>query len=378
MTFSTLKSESALFYRKKDVTSFFSHTVSTASQKKLLLLGNFNAVEQKQLMDCGYNNCQLFFNKKKTLNTKLKGIALKEICAIIIKNDHSNAFLQTLEVIKKQELNLIFPILLYSEPATDLHQIQKLKLIDEVIYNIDNKNLLDFKIEFLSKFKKLSSVQITFPDTIKSITNQFNLFIRRIFDIVVSGTLLIILLPVLILIALILKIESKGPIFYISKRAGKYYKVFSCIKFRTMVVGADKKLKDLKHLNQYDSNLKNIHFVKIKNDPRITRFGMFLRNTSLDELPQLFNVLKGDMSLVGNRPLPLYEASTLTVDSYANRFNAPAGITGLWQVLKRGESEMSTEERIELDIKYAKNNSLLVDIWIIIKTPFAMFQKTNV
>jgi lipopolysaccharide/colanic/teichoic acid biosynthesis glycosyltransferase len=145
-----------------------------------------------------------------------------------------------------------------------------------------------------------------------------------------------------------------------------------------MISDADSKLKDLAHLNQYSISSKSVKFVKIKDDPRVTRFGSFLRNTSLDELPQLINVFFGDMSLVGNRPLPLYEAATLTNDMYSNRFNAPAGITGLWQILKRGEDEMSTEERIELDIKYAKNNSLFVDLWILVRTPFAMFQKTNV
>ncbi len=105
---------------------------------------------------------------------------------------------------------------------------------------------------------------------------------------------------------------------------------------------------------------------------------LFLRNTSLDELPQLINVLLGHMSLVGNRPLPLYEAATLTSDHWVNRFDAPAGMTGLWQIMKRGEDSMSIEERIELDITYAKNNSILVDLWIMVKTPFAMMQKTNV
>lgn len=146
-----------------------------------------------------------------------------------------------------------------------------------------------------------------------------------------------------------------------------------------MVAEADHKLANLKSRNQYASLDKNMPvFFKIRNDPRITRFGKFLRNTSLDELPQLLNVLKGDMSLVGNRPLPLYEAKTLTTDHHAERFNAPAGITGLWQISKRGQKEMSVEERIALDIDYARRNSFVHDLQIILKTPKALMQKDNV
>ena len=146
-----------------------------------------------------------------------------------------------------------------------------------------------------------------------------------------------------------------------------------------MVVEADHKLSHLMDKNQYGSSRKsNPVFFKISNDPRITHFGKFLRNTSLDELPQLFNVLKADMSLVGNRPLPLYEAKVLTTDRHAERFNAPAGITGLWQISKRGQKEMSAEERIALDIDYARHNSFVQDLQIMLKTPKALIQKDNV
>jgi lipopolysaccharide/colanic/teichoic acid biosynthesis glycosyltransferase len=145
-----------------------------------------------------------------------------------------------------------------------------------------------------------------------------------------------------------------------------------------MVVEADNKLSILKENNQYaTTNTNSAVFFKISNDPRVTRIGKFLRNTSLDELPQLINVLKGDMSLVGNRPLPLYEAKELTTDLHAERFNAPAGITGLWQITKRGQKEMSVEERIALDINYARNNSFIHDLQIMLKTPRALMQKDN-
>lgn len=240
---------------------------------------------------------------------------------------------------------------------------------------------------------------------------------KRIFDILASSSALLILAPILILIAIIVKLESPGPVFYSSYRAGMSYERFKLIKFRTMSANADSKLKDLAHLNQYESVQTNSDgcehcnhlpvaactlivmpdgsyscerweyakakskatFFKFKDDPRITPFGKFLRNTSLDELPQLINVLRGDMSLVGNRPLPLYEAEKLTADMSAQRFLGPAGITGLWQVTKRGRGgAMSEEERIQLDNYYAQNYSFLGDIQLVLRTIPALFQKENV
>ena len=136
---------------------------------------------------------------------------------------------------------------------------------------------------------------------------EYSNYLKRLIDIIFSAIALIILSPIFIVIAICVKLESKGPVFYKSLRAGKGYKVFTFFKFRTMVVNAEDMVKDLKHLNEY-KDYKGSYFFKIKDDPRVTKVGQFLRKTSLDELPQLINVLKGDMSLVGNRPLPLYEA----------------------------------------------------------------------
>lgn len=120
-------------------------------------------------------------------------------------------------------------------------------------------------------------------------------------------------------------------------------------------------------------------FVKIENDPRVTRVGRIIRKYSIDELPQLINVLKGDMSIIGNRPLPLYEAELLTSDDAIDRFMGPSGLTGLWQVEKRGDSgRMSAEERKQLDIKYAKEFSFTLDMKILLKTFTAFIQKENV
>lgn len=202
--------------------------------------------------------------------------------------------------------------------------------------------------------------------------------LKRTVDILVAFGALLILSPVLLLIALIIKLESKGPVFYIAKRAGSGYKIFNFYKFRSMRAGADLELKKFAELNQYGTDESDSVFYKIKDDPRITRFGLFLRKTSLDEIPQLLNVLKGDMSLVGNRPLPLYEAEKLTKDKIAWRFLAPAGLTGLWQITKRGKDDMSPEERIQLDMEYAMNNSFWGDMKIILKTFPALLQKEKV
>jgi lipopolysaccharide/colanic/teichoic acid biosynthesis glycosyltransferase len=145
-----------------------------------------------------------------------------------------------------------------------------------------------------------------------------------------------------------------------------------------ILVSDDSVVSEQSFLKQRNNEQKN-SFVKLENDPRITRVGRIIRKYSIDELPQLINILKGDMSVVGNRPLPLYEAELLTSDEYIDRFLAPAGLTGLWQVEKRGDSgKMSAEERKMLDIKYAKTFSFWLDIKIILKTVTAFVQKENV
>lgn len=248
--------------------------------------------------------------------------------------------------------------------------------------------------------------------------------IKRVFDIIVSSIAILFLSPILLLTILAILIESRGGIIYKSKRVGTNYKIFDFLKFRSMYVGADKALKDLKHLNQYDDKKEETEelntdcpkcaklpdgehcspvlyikglkvcehwyieqkrlqdsstFTKIKDDPRVTKVGNFIRNSSIDELPQLFNVLKGDMSIVGNRPLPLYEAELLTSDDWSARFMGPAGITGLWQVELRGKKGiMSEEERKALDNIYAETYSFFGDIKLILRTIPVLFQKGNV
>jgi lipopolysaccharide/colanic/teichoic acid biosynthesis glycosyltransferase len=252
---------------------------------------------------------------------------------------------------------------------------------DEIVFlNRLDEASLGSKVRFLRKFKESSHRSIE-PQIEESHPENhplaFGFGSKRVFDIMIACLALLVLSPLFVLIAVAIAVESRGPIFYVAKRAGRGYRIFNFYKFRTMVQDADKKVGELTHLNQYAASGDAVFF-KISNDPRITRVGRLLRNTSLDELPQLFNMLLGDMSLVGNRPLPLYEAAKLTTDDYAGRFMAPAGITGLWQVKKRGSKEMSVEERISIDIDYATRCSFATDLWIICNTPSALLQKENV
>ena len=244
---------------------------------------------------------------------------------------------------------------------------------------------------------------------------------KRIFDIVFSSIAIIVLSPIFLLIAIAIRLESKGNIIYKSKRVGTNYTIFDFFKFRSMYTDADKRLKELKDGNVYQENasspinkqeinqedlgnlmigdegvmlvsddfiipeedfstLRNAEidnaFVKIEKDPRVTKVGRFIRRYSLDELPQLFNILRGDMSVVGNRPLPLYEAELLTNDDSIDRFMAPAGLTGLWQVERKGDiNTISAQERKELDLRYGKEFSFWYDIKIICKTLTAFVQK---
>lgn len=254
---------------------------------------------------------------------------------------------------------------------------------DDIVNVIKLGPSLIKRIQFIRRCKAVptaSNVAMTSGVVEKESKRSFFDILKRGIDILAASVLLIIFSPIMLLVALAIRLESRGNIFYVSKRAGRGYKVFDFYKFRTMVAEADKKVESLQHLNQYNNNegQNSAVFFKLKNDPRVTTLGKILRNTSLDELPQLFNVLRGDMSLVGNRPLPLYEAKMLTTDEFAERFMAPAGITGLWQVRKRGKGDMSDEERIALDIEYAQKHNLLFDLQIMAGTVKALIQKENV
>jgi exopolysaccharide biosynthesis polyprenyl glycosylphosphotransferase len=184
--------------------------------------------------------------------------------------------------------------------------------------------------------------------------------LKRLLDIAASSVALVLLSPVLAAIAIAVRSDSPGPIFYASERIGKKGRVFPCIKFRTMVPDAERRRTEVLHMNERDSVL-----FKITNDPRITRVGRFLRKYSLDELPQLVNVLRGDMSLVGPRPPIASEVKRYELN-HLRRLDVVPGITGLWQVQAR--QDPSFDSYISLDTAYIENWSLWLDIKILVRT----------
>jgi exopolysaccharide biosynthesis polyprenyl glycosylphosphotransferase len=195
-----------------------------------------------------------------------------------------------------------------------------------------------------------------------------NYYFKRTFDIVLSMSTLVALAPALLFITLIVKIDSLGPAFYSQLRKGFKGIHFKFYKFRSMVNDADKRLKEL-----INNNERGGPVFKMKNDPRVTKIGKFIRKYSIDEVPQLFNVLKGDMSLVGPRPQVLWEAEAYDEEA-KRRLNVLPGVTGLWQV--SGRSDLSYEEMIRLDLYYLENWSPGFDLKILCKTiPVVLLRK---
>ncbi len=217
-------------------------------------------------------------------------------------------------------------------------------------------------------FRKRIFTEYRWLDRIKAerpvLHNQLYLIAKRVMDLLLVLLALPLVVPVLILCAILIKLEDpRGPVLFVQARTGKGGRRFGMYKFRTMVSNAEELKHKLAHLNE----LEWPDF-KITNDPRVTRVGRILRKTSLDELPQLFNVLQGDMSLVGPRP------TSFSPDTYAlwqtERLDVTPGITGLWQIM--GRASMEFADRVYLDVLYIENRSIWFDIQILIRTVFAV------
>lgn len=355
---------------------------------------------------------------------------------VFFEQNERNADITALTYIKKKSKNAYIILLTRNFNKEDREVYQKCGINDTIALN-SSVTELNRKIQFIADREGM-----LFDDQQPRYRMlRFKIPVwKRLFDIVFSLLGIIILSPIFILTAIAIRIESKGPIIFKSKRVGTNYTIFDFLKFRSMYEDAESRLQEVakEEGNQYaekdekeedqksvitaplgeeaekmmmnmgmesdmmisdeevmlvgddyivaesDFNKKkeediNNAFVKIENDPRVTKVGRFIRKTSIDELPQLFNILKGDMSIVGNRPLPLYEAEKLTVDSSIDRFMAPAGLTGLWQVEERGKGgAMSADERKQLDITYGRTYSFKLDMKIIFRTLTGFIQKENV
>jgi exopolysaccharide biosynthesis polyprenyl glycosylphosphotransferase len=208
------------------------------------------------------------------------------------------------------------------------------------------------RVEYIGQFPTIPLHRREFP--------RGAFLIKRVLDVSISLLVLLVTSPLMILIAVMVKCGSRGPIFYRAQRIGRKGRTFTCYKFRTMVVNADKLREDLAHLNEREGVL-----FKISNDPRITRIGLILRKYSLDELPQLFNVLMGDMSLVGPRPPMAAEVEQYDL-AHLRRLDVLPGMTGLWQVEAR--QDPSFDSYISLDTAYVENWNLLLDLRILART----------
>lgn len=348
----------------------------------------------------------------------LEKIREKYDAALFFEQVNISKDIADIQYMRKKYPGLYMVLVIDSLSKEEASEYLKAGINNTIKYETSQEALKDLST-FLKRRKdqKIKALQLKAQNI-----NAFRLPLwKRTFDIFFSGMAILCLSPLLIFTALAIRIESKGPIIYKSKRVGSNYQIFDFLKFRSMYTDADKHLKDFNALNQYQqedediwgeepeaevneeideeeillisddfviseedyinkkSKEKSNAFVKLENDPRITKIGRIIRKYSIDELPQLINILKGDMSIVGNRPLPLYEAELLTSDEHIDRFMGPPGLTGLWQVEKRGEAgKLSAEERKQLDITYAKTFSFWLDIKIILKTVTAFIQKENV
>jgi len=348
---------------------------SEQSRSKVILYLGFNGKYIcSEMLDFGYTGFSFYtFSKALTWlkDNEASGLEVPNAIVTDFALPDGNVF-QFVQDLKNNAILRSIPLIVLANNRSTEDRLKALKYgIDDFYINEFSASKISQRIRFFERYKGISDRVL--PDVKPRLNGFFPVFemplLKRAFDILFSTISLIIFSPLFLLIAILIKLESKGPVFYVSHRAGSGYKIFKFYKFRTMKLNAEKELDKLLHLNKYHRRgEKEFMFVKIDKDPRITHVGNVLRKTCLDELPQLINVLLGDMSMVGNRPLPLYEAERLTKDQFAKRFLAPAGLTGLWQISKRNGTEFQENYRMDLDLEYANHSSFWFDLKIIIKT----------
>ncbi|MCA9470416.1 MAG: sugar transferase [Nitrospirales bacterium] len=252
------------------------------------------------------------------------------------------------------EVMIALPIKSYYEQAAQIvAQCEEQGVLIRVLGNMFSPKFAHERVEHFEKHSLLTLQ----PGALGDHAFVF----KRIIDILVSLPLLVFLLPFFAIIGSLIKLSSKGPALFVQERIGRNKRKFRLYKFRTMVPDAEKMLENLIHLNEVEGAA-----FKIEDDPRLTTLGRWLRKTSIDELPQLWNVLKGDMSLVGPRPLPVRDFEEFKEDWHRRRFSVPPGLTCLWQV--NGRSRLSFEKWMELDMQYIDQWTLWLDLKILLKT----------
>ncbi|BBO81318.1 UDP-phosphate galactose phosphotransferase [Desulfosarcina ovata subsp. sediminis] len=272
----------------------------------------------------------------------------------------------------------------------NISQILKEHVVDEVIIAIPRSLLEDvepialaceeegIKLQFMAdifNLQHVARIRLTQVGEIPLLTlepvaqDEIKLLFKRCFDFFVTLLSMPIVLPIVGIIAIAVKWDSPGPIFFIQQRVGLKKRLFPMIKFRSMFIDAEERLKEIEHLNEAEGPI-----FKMKNDPRVTRVGNFIRKTSLDEIPQLFNVLMGHMSLVGPRPMSIRDVDLFDKGVQRKRFSVKPGITCIWQV--SGRSNLPFEKWLELDLEYIENWNLWLDLKILLKTvPAVLFSK---
>lgn len=264
----------------------------------------------------------------------------------------------------------------------DFRSIIKSKIIDEIIITLPVKSYYEeiqnmvqaaeeqgIKTRYLADIFETEKAQFRAEEVeylsdmtpISGYQKDWYYIAKRVTDIILASFILVIASPIMLLTAFAIKYSSPGPILFIQTRVGLNKRQFSLYKFRTMVLDAEKRQAEVERLNEMDGPV-----FKVTNDPRVTNIGRWLRKTSIDELPQLFNVLKGDMSLVGPRPLPLRDYNGFDRDWQRKRFSVLPGITCIWQI--SGRNEITFEEWMKMDIEYVENWTPLFDFKILLKT----------
>jgi Undecaprenyl-phosphate galactose phosphotransferase WbaP len=329
----------------------------------------------------------LFFNfiSFPIFRTKIKKILYKfrlgkEKVLIIGKTENGIKFVKAIEA----EPNLGYEVVGFIDDKTELKDIEEIQTIvisdpnmrSKKIFQLFSQNPTKFRtIFYIPEVKQIpvigTEIRYFFQEDIfalelkNNLANPLNYFLKRAIDYLITLILLPLIMPLFIFIALLVKITSKGPIIFSHERVGKGGKIFKCYKFRTMYIDAEEKLKQILETNP-EVKVEWETKYKLTNDPRVTPIGKFLRKTSLDELPQIFNVLKGEMSLIGPRPVTKEELDKYYKEKAELYCLIPPGITGLWQV--SGRSNLTYEERVNLDCWYIRNWSLWLDLVILLKT----------